>query len=107
MRQRHPSSGSPEDRAYRYAERYFQRSGCTEYPTVRQCGRALKMRQSDLLEAIEGHELMFTSYYHTEVEPPTGDRFVETLAARRRPVTNDNALPHEDTPKAGGSRSTP
>ena len=79
MKQRHTTRLSPQERVYRYAERYFGRCGNTEYPTVRQCGRALNMRQREVLDAIEGHELMFTSYYHSEIEPPTGDRFVETL----------------------------
>ena len=69
-------------RVYRYAERYLHRSGHTEFPTVRKCARALRMRQHEIEEAVESTEHMFLSYYHTEHEAPLGDWFVETLGDR-------------------------
>lgn len=71
------------ERLYRYVEGYFQRSGGTEFPTVRQCARALGWRQARVLEAVEEHELLFTSDYFTEEYAagtlPDGDLFVESL----------------------------
>jgi hypothetical protein len=72
------------DRIIRYVERMFQRSGCTEFPTVRQIARALRLRQSEVWEWADGsygndNQHLMVSYYNVEWEAPIGDWFVETL----------------------------
>jgi hypothetical protein len=63
----------------RYAERYFHRSGHTEFPTVRQCARALRMRQAEIEELANGDDrLMLTGYLSLPLDP-LGDLFVEVL----------------------------
>ena len=69
------------ERVYRYAERKFQESGKTTFPTVRQVACALKVTQSAIQEAVDDEpygDLMLTSFY-TEIPEPLGDHFVETF----------------------------
>lgn len=67
------------DRLWKYAERHFQRSGKTEFPTVARCARALRKRQAEVAQAVDDCEdLMLTSYF-THPEPPLGEHFVETF----------------------------
>lgn len=69
------------DRVYRYAERKFQKSGMTTFPTVRQVARALKVTQVEVQDAVTGDPeccLMLTSYDCSPPQP-LGDHFVETF----------------------------
>ena len=67
-------------RVERYAERYFQRSGRTEFPTVRQVARALRLRQREVEMAVEDHPTsnLFLTMYNVEGGTPLGEQFVET-----------------------------
>lgn len=60
------------ERVRRYAERYFQRSGQTEFPTVRQEAHALKMRVGEVEQAVDDSDgTMAPSYGHfAEVYDP-------------------------------------
>jgi hypothetical protein len=42
-----------EQRIIEYAERYFQRSGMTEFPTVRQVARACRCSHADVEAAVD------------------------------------------------------
>ena len=69
------------ERVYKYAERKFQASGRTEFPTVRQVAKALGVKQDAVKEAIEDDsygDLMLTSF-HTVKPEPLGSHFVETF----------------------------
>ena len=66
------------DKVELYVELHFKRSGRTSWVTVRQVARALKARQRDVEDAVEGHDnLMLTSFMGFRREP-LGDHFVET-----------------------------
>lgn len=67
------------DRVIRYAERYFQRSGRTEWPDVRKVAKALRMRQSQVSEIVEQDDDMCLSYYNVEWEVPLGDYYVDVI----------------------------
>ena len=66
-------------RVWRYSERYFQRSGRTEFPTVRQVARALKVKQTDVEQAIEDDRLLMLTSYNVIPRPTLGEHFVETF----------------------------
>lgn len=69
-------------RVERYVEGYFQRSGRTDWPTVRQVARAVKLRQREVEMAVEDHpagNLMLTMY-NVEGGTPLGEQFVETYS---------------------------
>lgn len=75
------------DRIYRYAERKFQASGKTSFPSVRQVARALKVTQGAVQEAVEGDpcgNLMLTSFDCSPPEP-LGDYAVETFEKGEAP----------------------
>ena len=70
-----------EYRIKRYVERKFQWSGCTEFPTVRQVARALRIKISEVTEIAEtGNNLQLT-YYNVEGlhQVTQGDWYIETL----------------------------
>jgi hypothetical protein len=68
------------ERIYKYVERKFQASGCTKFPTVRQVSRALGLKQSVVVEELEGDPegRMFTTEWNVSPPDPIGDHFVET-----------------------------
>lgn len=74
------TSTSDHDRLHAYAEAFFQRSGRTEWATIRQAARSLGWRQERVYDAIEGdpHDRMFVSSYFSCAEPSLGDYFIET-----------------------------
>jgi hypothetical protein len=62
----------------RYAERYFQRSGRTEFPTVRQVAHALRLRVGEVEQAVDDSDgTMALAYWHVEWTEPLGGHFVE------------------------------
>jgi hypothetical protein len=65
-----------------YVEKFFSRSGQTQWPTVRQVARALGWRQSRVEETCDGDSdgLLFLSSYFTTPEPTLGEHFVERLS---------------------------
>lgn len=72
------------DKLYAYAEAYFQKRQKTEFPTVRRAARALRVKQSDIIDAIDGDpqcRMMHTGHNFVQ----EGDRdfpgslFVETI----------------------------
>ena len=68
-------------RVERYAERFFQQTDCTEFPTVRAVARALRIKQSEVEAAVEGDpnsNLMLTSYF-TFPKTPLGGHYVEVI----------------------------
>lgn len=72
------------ERLYRYVERYFGKSGNTEFPTVRRVARALRWTQDHVELTIGDDErLMLTSYF-TSPEPLLGEHFVESLGELRQ-----------------------
>lgn len=74
------------DRVYRYGERRFQSSGCTEWPTVREVARALRVRQQQVWDEVDGDDpRLMGSYYLVEWDPPIGDWFVETVRVQLTP----------------------
>lgn len=68
------------ERVERYVERWFQRSGQTDWPTVRRVARALRVRQVEVEEAVDGHpagNLMLTGYNIEDIG--LADLFVENI----------------------------
>lgn len=59
-----------------YAEGYFQKSGKTSWPTVRQAARALRVTQAEVEQLCQELPLMLTSYF-TVPAPSLGEHFVE------------------------------
>jgi hypothetical protein len=72
---------SDHDRVFRYVERFFARTGKTQWPTVRQITRAFGWSQARLQDAIDGdpQERLFTSSYFATPEPPLAEHFVESF----------------------------
>lgn len=52
-----------------YAFRFWKRSGMTDWPTVRQTARALRLRQEDIDEHSGDGAFYLTSYYTAPPEP--------------------------------------
>ena len=67
------------ERLHKYVERRFQESGRTEWPTVRECARSLKVKQANVGNIAEEHEAFCLSCYQVDFRVPCGDWFVETL----------------------------
>jgi hypothetical protein len=69
------------DRLHGYAERYFQRSGRTEWPTVRMASKALRMTCDDIENAVSGDpdDRMQLTAYQVEFDFPLGEHFVEVV----------------------------
>lgn len=70
------SKGTDEWRIERYVRRYFCRHDESEWPTVRQVSRALRIRMSDIEEIGDALPLMLTSYF-TTIPEPLGSHFIE------------------------------
>lgn len=70
------------EKLHAYVERVFKRSGNTGWPTVRECARALRLRQVEIEELVEGQPdtILMLSSYLMEPPPPLGDYFVESLS---------------------------
>ncbi len=62
-----------------YVERFFARSGNTEWPTVRQAARALRWRMERVEATCDGdpESELFLSSYHAYPEPTLAEHFVE------------------------------
>lgn len=77
-------SRSDHDRLFAYAEAFFQRSGRTEWTTIRQAARSLGWHQERVYDAIEGdpHDRMFVSSFFATPEPSLGDYFIETIETK-------------------------
>lgn len=65
---------------YKYVEDFFARTGNTEWPTIRQTARSLKISQKEVAQLVEDHDDLFTSYYNVEGRHklPLGDFFIES-----------------------------
>lgn len=63
-----------------YAERFFQRSGKTEFPTVRQVARALRLQQSEVEQIAQDCDARGLSFDNVEWKEPVGGWFVEVYA---------------------------
>jgi hypothetical protein len=66
----------------RYAKRYQTRAEeagrGSQYPTVRQCAKALRVSQTKIEELLDHHNEEFDRlYWHTTVQPKAGDWMVE------------------------------
>lgn len=75
---------------WEYVEGFFQKSGKTHFPTVRDCARKFRVRQQEIVDTVEGAAfgvLIITSYPGTNV---LGDYFVETLDAEFPRGTGDD-----------------
>lgn len=60
-----------------YAYRHWQRAGMTEWPTVRQVARAMKVPQS-VVEESDGYDhYMLTGYNYQDEDERIGDLYVE------------------------------
>ena len=64
-----------------YAERYFQRSGKTKFPTVREVARRFGMRQDAVSDACDGNENLMLTSFLTAVPTPIGEHYVEVINA--------------------------
>lgn len=64
-------------RIKKFAESYFQKSGQTEFPTIRYVARRLRMRQKEVLELVDCSDCMCSEYYHAEHK--IGDRFINVM----------------------------
>lgn len=67
------------ERIERYAERYFQQHGRTEFPTVRRVARALRIRQDEVEQEADGNENLMLTRYNVRPTPPVAEWFVEVL----------------------------
>lgn len=67
------------ERLYNFVEDYFQRSGCTEFPRVRECARKLRISQADVHSLVDDHDDLMLTYWNAENKPKPGDWFVESL----------------------------
>jgi len=68
------------DRLYRYVERWFNRAGKTEFPTLARTARGLRWTQSRVLQAVEDHQRGLIQITGYNFEPyRQGELFVETL----------------------------
>ena len=68
-----------DERVWRYAERYFQRSGKEKFPTVARVARGLRITQSEVEQACEDSEYLMLTSYHVVPTPALGEYFVETF----------------------------
>lgn len=68
-----------QERVAASAERFFQRSGRTQWATVRQIARSLRLRIGDVYQAAEDHENLDLAYYLVEWVPAKGDYYVEVI----------------------------
>lgn len=79
------------DRIERYVERFFQRSGRTEWPEVRRVARALRLRQAEVELAVDSHDNLQLTTYDGQ-DDPLGDHLVETLEPLAQRWTDDHHL---------------
>jgi hypothetical protein len=64
--------------AKRYQTRAEQAGRGTQYPTVRQCARALRVSQATIDDLLDHHNEEFDRlYWHTSTRPKPGDWMVE------------------------------
>jgi hypothetical protein len=69
---------SDKDRLFAVVTRYFERNGCTEFPTIRRVQRTLRWSFARILQAVEDDpERMFTTSHNTVPDPTTGEHYVE------------------------------
>jgi hypothetical protein len=79
----HDPSAADYARLHRYVERRFAKSGRTEWPTVRQAARALRLTIEGVTALVEEWDgpLMLT-YYHVGFKVPAGDYFIESTSEK-------------------------
>ena len=85
LQERETHDMTDENRVVNYVESYFQRSGRTKFPTVRQIAHSLNLKISTVFE-FDGFEsnygnglsLMLTHHNHSK-NTPMGDYTLETL----------------------------
>lgn len=65
-----------EPRIAASAERHFQRSRQTEFPTVRQTARRLKTSIREVYDVVDSSSLMCLEYYDVEWKVKDGDWFI-------------------------------
>lgn len=61
----------------KFAESYFQESGQTEFPTIRETARRLRMKQSDVLDFVDSDDDMCSEFYNTKHK--IGERFIYVM----------------------------
>lgn len=66
-------------RIERIAEKRFQASGRTRFPTVREMARSLRVSQADIELAVDDHPNLELTSYLTAPPTPLGDCFVEVI----------------------------
>lgn len=72
--------GNLSEKLWNYAEKKFQESGKTQFPTVRECAKAMNCRQSDIVRAIEDSELLMQTQWNIpHFDDKLGDHLVETF----------------------------
>lgn len=68
------------ERIWRYAERSFQKSGQTEFPTVQRVARAVRLTQQEIVDGIDDYpEFLMLTSYNTCPPQKLGEHFVETF----------------------------
>lgn len=67
------------ERIEAYAERFFQRSGRTEFPEVRRVAKRFRVPQAAVEQAVEDHDNLMLTSWNTEVPEPLGFHFVEVV----------------------------
>jgi hypothetical protein len=66
------------DRLFATVQRYFERMGRTEFPTVRRVSRTLRWKYERILQAVtDDPDRMFTTSHNTAPEPPLGEHYIE------------------------------
>lgn len=68
------------DRIARYAFRFWKRAGMTEWPSVRQTARSLRITQGEV-EDHSGDGPFFLTSYYTRPPEPLAEHFVEADTA--------------------------
>jgi hypothetical protein len=69
---------SDPDRLFAVVQRYFERMGRTEFPTVRRVSRTLRWSYERILQAVrDDPDRMFTTSYNVTPEPTAGEHYIE------------------------------
>lgn len=66
----------------RSAERHFQRSGRTEFPTVRQVAKRLHAKIVDVYSEVDQSDRMCLEYWNVAWEVPRGDWHIYVFGDR-------------------------
>jgi hypothetical protein len=66
------------DHLYAIVQRYFERSGRTEFPTVQRIQRTLRWSYERIFQAVADDQArLFTTSHKTSPAPPLGKHYVE------------------------------